>query len=135
MKHELLNSKGKNYFQLEYLSDKKMLYTNWLGSDLTLEEVQKGSLMVLEAIKEHKTSKLLNDNRELTGSWDVANDWIAAVWMPQAIEAGLTKFAHVLPEDLFAQFSAEFMKDNAVETALQIRLFDSLKDAQDWLSA
>jgi hypothetical protein len=34
--------------------------------------------------------------QKLEGSWDQANDWIAEVWMPQAIKAGFTasSFSH-----------------------------------------
>lgn len=135
MKKQLQNEKQEVYIEVEYLETEKILYSNWIGSYLSLEQVKQGCLLVLEEIKEHKCLLLLNDNRQLEGTWDEANEWIANEWMPQAIQAGLMKFAHILPEDLFAQLSAEFMEDNAkkVEGVFQLRMFNNQEDAEKWL--
>lgn len=125
----------KNYINIKHVNDKNLIYANWKATYLTIEEVKEGTLLVLEAIKEYKTSWLVNDNRELSGSWDGANDWIVEVWMPQAIEAGLQKFAHIIAKDLYAQLSAEFMEDNTekIEGGFELKMFDNYDDAENWL--
>ena len=135
MKKQLHDEQQIVFFEIEYLEDKNSLYSNWIGSYLSVEQVQQGCLLVLEAIKEHQSSLLLNDNRQLEGVWDDANEWIANEWMPQAIQAGLMKFAHILPQDLFAQLSAEFMEDNAkkIEDIFQLKMFNNQEEAEKWL--
>lgn len=135
MKKQLKDEQQIVFFEVEYLEDKKFLYTNWIGSYLSVEQVQQGSLLALEVIKEHQSPLLLNDNRQLEGAWDDSNEWLASEWMPQAIQAGLMKFAHILPKDLFAQLSAEFMEDNAkkIEGIFQLKMFNNQEDAEKWL--
>lgn len=113
MKRELKTRDDKLFITCEYLQDKNYLYSNWIGSYLPVEDVKNGTLLVLEMIKEYSATTLINDNRELEGVWDEANEFIEKIWMPQAIDAGLKKFAHILSPNLYAQLSAEFMEDNA----------------------
>lgn len=135
MKNQLTDEQQKVFYEIEYLKNTKILYSNWIGSYLSVEQVKQGCLLGLDKIKEHKCSLLLNDNRQLEGVWDEANDWIATEWMPQAIQAGLMQFAHILPQDLFAQLSAEFMEENAkkVENIFQLKMFNNREDAEKWL--
>jgi hypothetical protein len=120
---------------IEHWSDKNLLYSNWIGSYLSVEQVKAGALLGLEKIKEMKVAQLLNDNRQLEGVWNQANDWVASYWMPEAIKAGLRKFAHIIPQELYAQLSAELMEDNAAkqEGEFQLKLFDNQEDAEEWL--
>lgn len=132
---ELKNKKGEVYYTVKYLEEKNIAYSNWKATFLTVEQVKEGALLGLQVIKDNAAVGLINDNRELEGSWDGANDWIAEFWMPQAIEAGLKKFAHILAADLFAQLSAEFMEDNQddITSEFQLKMFDNYEDAEKWV--
>ncbi len=139
MKHELKDQKGEVYYSVEYLPEHHILFSEWFGSYLLVEEVKEGALLGLEKMKEYQVTKLLNDNTNLEGTWDEANDWIAQEWMPKAIEAGLMKFAHILAPDIFGQLAAEFMGDNAkkleeeTKNVFQMRMFGDLESAKKWL--
>lgn len=135
MKQQLQNKEQEVFYEVEYLQNQGFLYSNWIGSYLSFEQIKQGCLLGLDKVKEHKCPLLLNDNRQLEGTWDEANEWIATEWMPQAIQAGLMKFAHILPEDIYAQLSAEFMEDNAkeVENVFQLKMFNNQEDAEKWL--
>jgi len=135
MKQALKDKNQNVFYEVEYWSDKNIIYSNWKGDFLDVDEVKEGALLGLEKIKEYKTSIFLNDNRELRGSWDGANEWIANEWIPNAIAAGLKKFAHIVPEDIYAQLSADFMKDNSeeVKDAFQMRIFEDEAKAIAWL--
>lgn len=132
---ELKNKYNEVFYAVKYLEDKNIVYSNWTADFLSVDDVKKGALLGLKFIKDNNAFGLINDNRELEGAWDEANDWIAEVWMPQAIEAGLKKFAHILSENLFAQLSAEFMGDNnsRKEDEFALKMFDNYEDAEKWV--
>lgn len=136
MKKELRDESQNIFCQVEYWNDKTITYANWIGNGLVVEQIKEGAMLMLEYLRESKTTFVLNDTRHVIGSWDEANDWIANEWMPKAVEMGLRKFAHVVSDDLFAQLSAEFMEDNSkkIDGGFQMRLFDNLKEAEKWLS-
>lgn len=136
LKKELKSETNEPYIICEYFQDKQYLYSNWIGSYLPVEKIKQGTLLVLEMIKEHSATKLINDNRELEGVWDEANEFIEKVWMPQAIEAGLKRFAHILSPNLYAQLSAEFMEDNAkkIENIFALKMFGDFESAEKWVS-
>ncbi len=135
MKHELKDQEGNVFFTLEYLEDKGIFYAAWFGSYLSVEQVKQGALLFLDEISSHPTSKLMNDNRQLEGVWDEANEWLATEWMPAVIVKGLKKFAHIYSPDLYARLSAEFMQDNSRQfpEGFDILLFDNQEDAEEWL--
>ncbi|TAE49067.1 MAG: hypothetical protein EAZ06_09440 [Cytophagales bacterium] len=135
MKQQLKDEKQKVFIEVEYLEDKKILYSNWIGSYLTVEQVKQGGLLMLTQTQQYNCLLLLNDNRQVEGAWDEANDWIASEWIPQMTQAGLMKMAHILSQDLFAQLSAEFFEDNAkkAENVFQLKMFNNEEDGEKWL--
>jgi hypothetical protein len=135
MKQELKNKQGDIYYIVEYIEDKNIVRSVWIGSYLLLEDIKTAALLGLSFIKKYKVTKALNDNKKLEGSWDEANEWIAKRWTPQAIESGLVKLAHVVSEDILAKFSAEFMRmENEIQdTSFQLMLFDNEEEALEWL--
>ncbi len=136
-KKAVFRENGQVYFELWRTSD-GILCADWRGENLSLEEVKTGAELVLKALEETPTARFFNDNSQLTGSWDEANDWIAQVFMPAAIGLGLRRMGHVLSKDLYTELSAEFMAENAEATApspdvFQIRLFKEGDKAMEWL--
>jgi hypothetical protein len=137
MLKELTDDKGNVFYQLDFLENDRILYSNWIGSYLSVEQVKSGANTTLQKIRELGVDLVLNDNRQLDGSWDSANEWIAKEWMPNALRSGLRKLAHIVAQDIFARLSAEFMQDNSrkvVKGELEVRLFESKEEALKWLS-
>jgi hypothetical protein len=136
MKQNLKDESQNVFIEVEFLTNKNLIYANWIGSYLEVDQVKAGATLVLEQFIESQATSILNDNRQLEGVWDEANEWIANEWMPKAIASGLTKFAHILPDELFAQLSAEFMEDNSkkIEGGFQMRLFGNQEEAEVWLA-
>lgn len=135
MKIELKADNGQVFYTLEYLPKEAVYYSRWFGSYLPVEYIKQAALLYLEEIKKNPCPRLLNDNREVEGVWDEANQWLAEEWIPAALAAGLKKFAHIYSPDLYAQLSADFLADNVEKTpgAFEIRLFDSYDTALEWL--
>jgi len=138
MKEQLRDEEGKVFFEMEYWADQNLIYCNWIAEFIPVNQVKQGALQMLEGLKTHPTPFLLNDNRQVTGVWDEANDWIASFWIPEAIKLGLRKFAHIYPEDLYARLSAQFMQQNSEKVAdldtFEMKLFkNDQEEALAWL--
>ncbi|KUG08568.1 hypothetical protein [Solirubrum puertoriconensis] len=129
----LQNSFGKPFLTIQWDQVNNWVYSRWEGL-LSKENVEKGGEQVLEAMQATGCRLLLNDNREVKGSWSQANDYIAQQWMPKAKALGLRRFAHILAPGLFAQQSVEEML-HRVDGRFEMRLFGSLGEATQWLKA
>lgn len=131
MKQALINAFDKVYLTIEFDPANNWIYNNWVGV-LPTERVIQGCQATIDFLQEHRTPLMLNDNREVIGSWNSANDWIAQNWVPQVITLGLRRFAIVLSPGIFGQTSAEEMVTR-VGTQLEMRLFKDIELAQNWL--
>jgi hypothetical protein len=107
------------------------VYAQWIGQ-VSTEDVKEGSLKILDELKQSKYRCLLNNNKDLVGHWDGANEWIANEWIPKALKAKLEKFAHVLSDYSFGQASAETLHLN-VGDRFEMRLFKNIDEAKEWL--
>jgi hypothetical protein len=107
------------------------IHAEWTGIQ-TLETIQEGGLAYIDMLRAEPCPKLLNDHRELVGRFVDANDWIAQVWTPRIMQAGLRYFAQVLSPGVFGQLS---MKDlhQRISDQFEIKLFGELADAGEWL--
>jgi hypothetical protein len=131
MKKELTNSFDKVYLTIELDEANRWIYNNWLGV-LPTEKVIQGCRATIDFLRENHCSQMLNDNREVVGSWSSANDWIAQNWVPQVLRLGLKRFAHVVSPGIFGQASAAEMVTR-VGTQFEMRLFQDIELAKKWL--
>jgi hypothetical protein len=132
MKVESRNKFNKVYYTMEHDPINNWNYSNWIGF-VTVEEVIKGCELGLQFMKGWPNDKLLNDNSEISGPWSGANEWIANQWMPQALKLGLKKFAHIVSPNFFSQLSAKQLVTKIEASNFEMRIFESRKDAEDWL--
>ncbi|MEM8970062.1 MAG: STAS/SEC14 domain-containing protein [Bacteroidota bacterium] len=124
------NALGEDILQIEHDEARDWLYTRWIG-DVTVEDVKAGGEKMLEQIQEKSCQKVLNDNRDVTGSWDDANEWITQNWMPRIVSAGLQKFAHIISPDIFAAMSVEEMMTQV--SGFEMHIFEDEEKAKVWL--
>ena len=133
MKTTLTNSFDKVFLTIEFDAANQWIYNNWTGV-LPTDKVIQGCQATIEFLRGNRCAHMLNDNRKVIGSWNSANDWIAANWMPQVLKLGLKRFAHIVSPGIFGQASAEEMVTR-VGNQLEIRLFKDVELAKQWLSA
>jgi hypothetical protein len=133
MQHTFTNSFGKPYLITEWDATNGWLYNRWMGL-LSTENVIQGATEGLAVMRQTAATAILNDNREVTGSWNQANEYLAQEWLPQAVALGLRRFAHVLAPGIFAQMSAEQLHVR-VGTRFEMQLFNDLDSARQWLRA
>jgi hypothetical protein len=131
MKKVLSNSFDKVYLSIAFDADNHWIYNNWTGV-LPTEKVIQGCQATLDFLRDNPCPNMLNDNREVVGSWSAANDWIAQNWVPQALRLGLKRFAHIVSPGIFGQASADEMVTR-VGTQLEMRLFKDVELAKAWL--
>lgn len=80
-----------------------------------------------------KATSVLNDNRQITGTWVGASRWVAEEWFPRMIASGLKKFAWV--ESPLCALSVVSAKRAVMKNeAGVIKLFKNEDKAQEWLS-
>ncbi|MDO7853040.1 STAS/SEC14 domain-containing protein [Hymenobacter convexus] len=131
MKKELTNSFDKVYLTIEFDAANSWIYNNWRGV-LPTEKVIQGCQATIDFLRENPCPHMLNDNREVVGSWSAANEWIAHNWMPQVLRLGLKRFAHIVSPGIFGQASAAEMVTR-VGTQFEMRLFEDIELAKSWL--
>jgi hypothetical protein len=123
-------------FQAPYLSveydERGFLYLNWKGY-VSVSQVKEGVEKILEVLKTHYCTRLLNDNRELFGSWTQSIRWLETDFMPRAIALGLEKIAFIYSRDPSARYSVDrFLEVNDQYSA---QTFHDYRTAEDWLWA
>ena len=133
-RRELIGSTGKVFYTVEYNEEHQWLYSNWVGY-VNVEDVKKGCNLGVELIRETGCPNLLNDNRQLTGPWRNANEWIAQDWTPRALQVGLKNFAHIASPNVFAEYSAKDLETRLDELGFVLKIFNDVELAQQWLDA
>ena len=133
MKIELHNSLGKLYLTTEFDTSNGWVYNDWKGI-ISNESIIEGCHEILKVQQDAKCPLMLNDNRQLVNSWGPTARWIDQVWLPQAMELGLRRFAHLVSPGIMGQASAaEFF--TLVNSKIEMQLFEDLEQAKTWLHA
>lgn len=131
MKRVLKNSFGQIYLTITFDAKRNLIHNFWYGL-LSVDNVKEGATEVLDLMKITKCANLLNDYREIIGSWSLANDWIEKEWTPRALNLGLKQFAHVVSSGIYGELSAREMQNRA-GSKFEMRLFQDVNTAKDWL--
>jgi hypothetical protein len=108
------------------------LYADWRGNQ-TLRTVQQGGADLLRLLGQQRCSKVLNDNRHVTGMWSEAAEWAGKDWFPAMLATGLRYFAWVYSPDVYSRLSTDltlqFTPGNAV-----VATFNDVELARAWLA-
>ena len=125
------NNLNKVFLTLEYDPINSWHYANWIGYAST-DNVKDGACAYLDLMRQIPCPYFLNNNQELVGPWDKANDWLQAVWVPQARDLGLRYMAHVLAPNIAAALSGQDLH-RRIEGQFEMRIFGGVSKAQAWL--
>jgi hypothetical protein len=128
---ELRKVFGDVFFTATRINDGAILYTQWYGVQ-SVETVKEGGYKMLEILKEKPYSKLLNCNRNVVGSWDMALEWAENTWTPLMREAGLRYLAQVVPTSIYATLTIETLIQR-IDKEFEIRIFEDVEEAEAWL--
>jgi hypothetical protein len=130
-KVELKKIFGGVFFTAKRIENGTILYAQWYGLQ-SVETVKEGGYKLLEMIKEKPYSKLLNCNKNVVGSWDMALDWVESKWKPQMKAAGLQYLAQVVPPSIYVNLTIERLIQR-IDKDFEIRVFEDVGEAEAWL--
>lgn len=88
----------------------------------------------LEALKQHKATKWLSDDRKNGAVPKLDQQWAKEVWHPAAIAAGWKTWALVAPEAMVGQWNAKRFTEASAAGGLNVRVFKTPTEALEWLS-
>ncbi|WP_375561285.1 hypothetical protein ACE193_01665 [Bernardetia sp. OM2101] len=87
---------------------------------------------ILIFLKEKNTNKLIVDLTYRQTYTDEDQNWIDTNWFPRALQAGLTYFGYVIPNDLFMQMSADEILVKR-KGSVNVIPFGNLEKAVEWI--
>lgn len=116
---------------LQFNTDKKRIDANWRGFQ-NRESVQRGCKLMLEMVIRFKCNKIVNDNREVLGTWSEASEWVGESFFPLLEKAGIEYLAWVFSTSVFSQLSAKKSVDVSVNN-ITTQFFTDISDAEKWI--
>jgi len=130
LERQVLHDSNKKEFYSIESTQTGWILAQWHG-EINEEKVKQGGLKSLEVIQATGCPYLINDNRDLKGSWLEANDWIEQELMPKLFKAGLRYVAHIYSPEFITRFSAVDLESRL--QSIDFRLFSELSLAEDWI--
>jgi hypothetical protein len=133
MEHQVELSKvfGDVYFKAARMPDNAFIYAQWFGVQ-SVETVMDGGYKLLEMMQDKSCARLLNSNKNVIGSWDMALAWAENEWAPQMRAAGLRYLAQVVPSSIYATITIENLIQR-IDEEFEIRTFAEEEEAELWL--
>ncbi|MFD3002421.1 hypothetical protein ACFS7Z_18765 [Pontibacter toksunensis] len=122
---------GNVFFTASRTDGNAFLYAQWFGVQ-SVETVKEGGYKLLDMMEEQSCPKLLNSNKEVIGSWDMALEWAETEWAPRMRAAGLRYLAQVVPSSIYATLTIETLIQH-IDHTFEIRTFEEDADAEAWL--
>jgi hypothetical protein len=122
---------GDVFFTADRINGGSILYAQWFGVQ-SIETVKEGADIMLQVIHETPYTKLLNSNKNVIGSWDMALDWVENTWTPLMKKAGLRYVAQVIPTSIYATLTIENLIQR-IDKNFEIRIFEEDAAAEAWL--
>jgi hypothetical protein len=134
---EYLIIEDKPHCLIKFNEDVPCLMVKWRGK-LNSDLYRQSMNTLLAQIQARGVSKILNDDRKITGSITKADQtWAAQEWLPQALALGYKAMAVVQTEDFFRKVPAAQVAAMArlyYQDQIKIEYFDQIKAASDWLA-
>lgn len=87
---------------------------------------------MLMMLREKTAKGILISNREVIGPWDVAVNWLANKWAPEAATLGIFYYAHVMSPGIYAQRSFQ-MVHQSLHKYFEVQTFENETEAETWL--
>lgn len=106
-----------------------ILICTWIGAQ-SEKELRQAGVKIHELFLKYGCTKILNDNRQVVGTWNHSTQWTSKEWFPQMIKCGLKKFAWVLAHDTGAQVSTYWVSPGITI----VKTFIATEDAFEWLT-
>jgi len=120
---------------IHLLEEMSLLYTEWneISAEMTEEEVKEEFQMILRKVEELHPELMIAD--VLKFKYDINPDvqrWITRFFMADLIEMGVKKYAIIVKEELYQEYTAKDEEEELVE-GFKLRYFPNKDQAMNWL--
>lgn len=105
----------------------------WRGY-ATSREFKQGTELMLKALIENNTFKVLADIKDMIIIAKEDQDWLDADFLPRATDLGFKVLAIVKPDHYFNKVAVESISYKVDKNKLAMNFFDDVRDAKEWLS-
>lgn len=119
-------------YQIYYDTAQGYVRMDWNGY-ATSAQFREGTEYMLKLLVESGAHKVLADIKGMTLIGQEDQNYVKFNFLPRAIERGFRAIALVRPSNYFNALAVEAISYRVQQTSVQIRLFDSLEEAQGWL--
>jgi two-component sensor histidine kinase len=120
-----------NTITIAYNATQTRLDVDWTGFQ-DMDSVQKGCMLMRDMLSHNNCHKVVNDNRNVQGTWSEAAEWVGEEWMPMMEKAGLRYFAWIFSPSAFSQLSAKKSID-VMQGNVVTQFFTELAAAEEWI--
>lgn len=126
------NQYRDSFITIDYNAEQHWLEVDWTGFQ-DLASVQRGCLLMLDYLRRHQCSRVINDNTRVQGNWSEAVDWVGNTWFPMMEQAGLRYFAHIFSPSTFSRLSAQKSID-IMAGIITTQYFTDYQLAREWIA-
>ncbi|HSI91322.1 MAG TPA: hypothetical protein VK927_09415 [Adhaeribacter sp.] len=116
---------------LAYSAACNCVLAKWEGF-VTKKMLIGGANHALKLLTKTQCPNLLVDHRSIHGTWPDITDWQQNIWLPNAVRAGLKKYAHVACSGSYSVMTAEHLFSR-INGMVELMIFSELDDATLWL--
>ena len=130
-----LSEVGMDAHALAFEPVYKGVMSAWSGF-VTKKMLVKGGIDSLQLLSKLHCTSLLVDHRNIHGTWADMSDWEINIWLPNALQAGLTKYALVAFPGSYSVMAAEGLFLHLHTYAkLEMMIFSDVEEAKQWLNS
>ncbi|HEX9094637.1 MAG TPA: STAS/SEC14 domain-containing protein [Candidatus Dormibacteraeota bacterium] len=97
------------------------------------QEFRSANDALVDAIKDHRGSRLLGDTTKIKAIQKSDQDWVNGDWFPRILAAGATRMALVVPASGLAKMNIDDMVGRVADR-LDVAYFATIDEARDWLA-
>ncbi|WP_276497825.1 hypothetical protein [Pontibacter litorisediminis] len=131
MKKELRDANDEVFFRVEADKGNGWIRGCWYGT-ASVEQAKSVGLLYVECLQRTPYSKILNDTRYYTGPFLDINEWLERVFIPPAVQAGLSCFVDLVPQGQPNRLAAEDFR-RRVQGSFKAHIYDNEEEAMEWL--
>jgi hypothetical protein len=119
------------FIEVSFDAENDWIRTDWIGF-IDQDKLFKGCDMILQAILQTHSSRILNENTHLTGTWPEMAEWVRKNYLSKLIDNGCKQIAWVVSPLIEDQTSAlEYLQ--FTELDIELFLFADVQTATGWL--
>lgn len=127
--------KETQFIKISFDAKRSLYKSEWASesASITEEEIRAQILLAAEHVKQSAPIFYLGDdsNRHFVYSVDIQK-WVAETLAMACIQAGVKKFAILMPDDFLAEISTEQTAEEAKNLPIEVKYFKNENDAIEW---